>query len=344
MRPTRSLTMVDIAKRADVAVSTVSYVLSGKRSVSAETRERVERAIEELGFRPHEPARALKSRSSRTISLFFPTAVETIEVESHIFLSGVLEATSRLDYGLLVSTATHDPSGIVAPLATGRADGVILMEVRLEDDRVDRLRADSYPFSLIGRCRDNEGVNYVDFDFEEAVGRAVYHLHELGHRHLTLLNRVPRMAGTGYGPTARSQDGFEKATRALSIQGDQILSGTSGAQDVEVLHFLERTPACTAAITLSVTYAPLLAALRDLGKRVPEDFSVVAIAAAPMVDLVTPPMTTIDVPAYEMGRIGAEILIRQLTDGALPPSQILLRGPMQVRSSNPPPHLSRTQW
>jgi DNA-binding LacI/PurR family transcriptional regulator len=198
---------------------------------------------------------------------------------------------------------------------------------------VDRLRADAFPFSLIGRCRDTEGISYVDFDFEEAVGRAVSHLHELGHRELVLLNRAPTMAGTGYGPTARSQDAFEKATRALSIRGHQLLSGTSGAQDVEVLHFLERNPACTAAITLSVTYAPVLAALRDLGKRVPQDFGVVAIAAAPMVDLVAPPLTTIDVPAYEMGRIGAEILIRQLTDGSLPPSQVLLRGPMHVRTS-----------
>src|SRR5450759_4871808 len=98
MRRTRSLTMVDIAKRSGVAVSTVSYVLSGKRSVSVETRERVKRAIEELGFRPHEPARALKSRSSRAISLFFPTARDTLEIESHIFLSGALEATSEFDY------------------------------------------------------------------------------------------------------------------------------------------------------------------------------------------------------------------------------------------------------
>ena len=342
MRRTRSLTMVDIAKRSGVAVSTVSYALSGKRSVSAETRERIQQAIEELGFRPHEPARALKSRASRAISLFFPTARESLQIEAHIILSGALEATSEFGYSLLVSTATHEPSGIVATLETGRADGVILMEVRLADERVDKLRADGHPFSLIGRCGDNEGISYVDFDFEDAVRTAVHHLHELGHRHVVLLNRAPSIAGADYGPTVRSQTGFRSALRELSLAGDQLLCGTSGAQYIEVLRFLERAPTCTAAITLSVTYAPLLAALRDLGRRVPEDFSVVAIIASQVADLVTPPLTTIDMPAYEMGRLGAEILIRRLTDDELPPSQLLLRGPLQVRSSGPPPRRPRS--
>ena len=183
--------MVDIARRAGVAVSTVSYVLSGKRSVSPTTRERVQRAIDELGFQPHEPARALKSRSSRAISLFFPTARETLEVESHIFLSGVLEATSRSGYGLLLSTVTHKLSEIVAPLATGRADGVILMEVGLEDGRVARLREDEYPFSLIGRCRDNEGISYVDFDFEEKRKRHRPHAEDSESEAAAVSNRPP---------------------------------------------------------------------------------------------------------------------------------------------------------
>ena len=266
---------------------------------------------------------------------------DTLEIESHIFLSGALEATSEFGYSLLVSTATHDPSGIVATLETGRADGVILMEVRLADERVEKLRADGHPFSLIGRCEDNDGISYVDFDFEDAVRTAVHHLYELGHRHVALLNRAPSIAGADYGPTVRSQIGFESAVNELSIAGDQLLCGTSGAQYIEVLRFLERETTCTAAVTLSVTYAPLLAALRDLGRRVPEDFSVVAIIASQVADLVTPPLTTIDMPAYEMGRLGAEILIHQLTDDELPPSQILLRGSLRVRSSGPPPRRSR---
>jgi DNA-binding LacI/PurR family transcriptional regulator len=329
--------MVDIAKRSGVALSTVSYALSGKRPVSAETRERIQQAIQELDYQPHAPARALKSRTSRAIGLFFPATRDTLEIETHIFLAGIAEATSELDYSLLVSTATHDPAGIVRPLETGRADGVILMEVRLADDRVERLRAEGRPFSLIGRCSNNEGVAYVDFDFEDAVKTAVHHLYDLGHRHIALLNRAPLLAGADYGPTVRSLAGFEAALDELSLHGQQLVCGASGESYIEVLRFLERTPECTAAITLSVTHAPLLTALNDLGLRVPEDFTIVAIIASQVADLVTPPLTTIEMPAFELGRLGAEILIRKLAADDLPPSQVVLRGTLQVRSSRHPP-------
>jgi Transcriptional regulators len=329
--------MVDIANHAGVALSTVSYALSGKRSVSAETRGRIQQAIKELGFQPHAPARALASRSSRTISLFYPASRDDLQLESHIFLTGVAEATSDADYSLLVSNAAEDPDDIAATLESGRADGVILMEVRMEDERVERLRIGEHAFSLIGRCRDNDGFSFVDFDFEDAVGSALDHLAELGHRHVALINRVPGLAGSDYGPTIRSRAAFEEGLSLRSLEGADIVLGSSTDSYAQVRRFLESKPGCTAAITLSVTFAPLLAALRDLELHVPRDFSVVSIVAPQVAELVTPPLTTVDLPAYEMGRLGAEILIRRLANSADPPSQLVLRGQLQVRSSGPPP-------
>lgn len=336
MSQNRPPTMVDIANRAGVALSTVSYALSGKRSVSVETRERIQQAIQELGFRPHAPARALASRSSRTISLFFPASEDDLQLESHIFLTGVAEATSAADYSLLVSTAAEDPADIAATLETGRADGVILMEVRMQDERVERLRIGERPFSLIGRCSDNDGVSFVDFDFEHAVGSALDHLAQLGHRHIALLNRAPALAGSDYGPTIRSRAAFEQGLGRLALDGAQLVCEPSRDSWLQVRAFLERTPACTAAITLSVTFAPLLAALTNVGRRIPDDFTVVAIVAPQVAELVTPPLTTVDMPAFEMGRLGAEILIRRLAGSDTHASQVLLRGELQVRSSGPP--------
>jgi DNA-binding LacI/PurR family transcriptional regulator len=124
------------------------------------------------------------------------------------------------------------------------------------------------------------------------------------------------------------------------MEGEHLLCGTSGADYIEVLRFFERVPDCTAAIAVSVTYAPLLTALRDLGRHVPNDFSVIAIVASPISDLVTPQLSTIDVPAHEMGRLGAEILLQRLAEPDAPPSQMVLRGSLTVRSSGPPPRRS----
>jgi DNA-binding LacI/PurR family transcriptional regulator len=332
--------MVDIANRAGVALSTVSYALSGKRTVSEETRIRIQEAIKELGFQPHAAARALASRSSTTISLFFPATRDDVQLESHIFMAGVAEATGEAGYSLLVSTAAKDPDDIAAALETGRADGVILMEVAMQDQRVERLRTGDHPFSLIGRCEDLEGVSYVDFDFEHAVRLALGHLAELGHRNVALVNRAPTLAGVDYGPAIRTRTAFEQGCQELSLEGGGVVCDSSGDAYARVRGFLEGAPQCTAAITLSVTFAPLLAVLRDLGRTVPGDFSVVAIVASQVAELVTPPLTTVDLPAFEMGRLGSEILIRRLERHDDPPLQVVLRGELRVRSSGRPPNLA----
>lgn len=143
--------MAQIATRAGVGLSTVSYVLSGKRSVSPHLRERVLAAIEELDYRPHGPARALASGASHTIALFLPSPQWQLVPVQQTFVAGATQATSASDYSLLLSTETTAPDAVTRLVAQGRADGVILMETLRQDPRIERLRSAGYPFSLIGR-------------------------------------------------------------------------------------------------------------------------------------------------------------------------------------------------
>ena len=106
--------MAQIAERAGVAVSTVSYVLSGKRVVSPLMRERVLAAIEELDYRPHGPARALASGASHTIALFLPSPQWQLLPVQQTFVAGATAATSESDYSLLLSTAATDPEAVAA--------------------------------------------------------------------------------------------------------------------------------------------------------------------------------------------------------------------------------------
>ena len=143
--------MAQIAEHAGVALSTVSYVLSGKRSVSQQMRKRVLEAIEELDYRPHGPARALASGTSHTIALYLPSPQWQLVPIQQTFVAGATRATSARDYALLLGTAAADPDAITRLVARGRADGVILMETLREDPRVERLKSAGYRFSLIGR-------------------------------------------------------------------------------------------------------------------------------------------------------------------------------------------------
>ena len=112
-------TMAEIAERAGVALSTVSYVLSGKRSVSPKMRERVLAAIEELDYRPHRPARALASGASHTIALFLPSPQWQLLPVQQTFVAGATQATSASDYALLLSTAAADPETIAELVGQG---------------------------------------------------------------------------------------------------------------------------------------------------------------------------------------------------------------------------------
>jgi DNA-binding LacI/PurR family transcriptional regulator len=322
--------MADIAERAGVALSTVSYALSGKRPLSERTRSRILTAIDELGYRPHTPARALASRSSQTIALFLPSPQWRGMPELHTFVAGVAQATSEAGYGLLFSDAPSDPAQVTRLLDTGRADGVILMEIHLNDERVERLRERGDAFALIGHCADNDGISYVDFDFTDAVRKSVAHLVGLGHRRIALFNsgRTAR----DYGPAVRSREAFDAVAAELGVTGvvvgpDRSQAGVAAA----ARRLFTRDPRCRGVVTVAAHFTGVLAAAAEAGLRVGTDIDVVSLVTPEIAERYLPALTTVDFPALEMGRRGAEMLMRRLA-GDLEPTQILLRGKLRVRT------------
>jgi len=330
--------MVQIAERAGVALSTVSYVLSGKRPVSQEMRERVLTAIEELDYSPHRPARALASGASHTIALFLPWSQWQLLPLQQTFVAGAAEATSAGDYALFLSTAAAtDPETITQRVARGRADGVILMETLLDDPRVERLQAEGYPFVLIGRTGDTTGISYVDLDFPEAVETSLAHLARLGHTCVALFNFAPDQLKAGYTSALLARDIFEQRAPDFGIRGIHIACSTEPSEAFETAAQLLRSePACTAAITTSWQFPGVLSALRAADLRVPDDFSIVSVLAAQFAEMFAPSLTGVEWPAFEAGRMAAEMLIEQLTAPDAPPRQHLIGAELVVRESTGP--------
>ena len=342
MSPSKPATMAQIAEQAGVALSTVSYVLSGKRSVSEEMRARVLAAVEELDYRPHGPARALASGTSRTIALFLPSPTWQLVPVQQTFVAGATEATSAGDYALLLSTEPADPETVSRVVASGRADGVILMEMLADDPRVERLQADGHPFALIGRTADTTGISFVDVDFGDAVRKSLTHLYELGHRCIALFNFPPDQLAAGYTSALIARDVFEETTAELAIRGIHLPCPHPAEEALAVATELLRSePDCTAAITTGWQFTGLLSALRAAGLHVPDDFSVVSIIAAQYAEMLTPALTGIEWPAFEAGRLAAQLLIERLGGGESPPHQYLIGGELVVRESSGPAPAAR---
>jgi DNA-binding LacI/PurR family transcriptional regulator len=337
MNQQKPATMAQIAERAGVALSTVSYVLSGKRTVSSEMRAKVLAAVDELDYRPHGPARALASGNSHTVALFLPSPQWELVPIQQTFVAGATQATSARDFALLLSTSPAKPDEIVRLLATGRADGVILMETLAHDPRVAALQESGHPFTLIGRTADTTGINFVDIDFGAAVRKSLTHLAGLGHRNVALFNFPRDQLEAGYTSALIAREAFEEATAELDIRGIHLTSPHPAREALAVATELLRSePECTAAITTGWQFTGLLGALRVADLHVPDDFSIVSVIAAQFAEMLTPALTGIEWPAFEAGRLAAEILIERLTDGAAPPRQLLVGGELVIRESTGP--------
>jgi DNA-binding LacI/PurR family transcriptional regulator len=142
----------EIARRAGVSRSTVSYTLTGKRAVSEATRRRILDVIDELNYRPNASARALKEGRTRTVGLVIPPAQQRLTEMQLGFVASVVEAAAKVDLDVLVSPSGGDHDRSFERILTARrVDGVILMEIRLEDARVARLQRSGLPFVTIGR-------------------------------------------------------------------------------------------------------------------------------------------------------------------------------------------------
>ena len=141
---------------------------------------RIQAVIEELDYRPNANARALKEGRTRTLGLVIPPASDMLTDMQLGFVASVVDAAGRADLDVLLSPSGGEHDRSFERVVTGqRVDGVILMEIRLEDDRVTRLQQTGLPFVTIGRTADPGTTCWVDVDYETLMYRCVQHLADL---------------------------------------------------------------------------------------------------------------------------------------------------------------------
>lgn len=331
---TGEATITDVARAAGVSVSTVSRILNDKPDVAASTRARVEAVIRELGFTPHAQARRLAAGRSRTIALLFP--IDHIDF-THFeldFIVGSAHAAGEAGYNFNLVTSPITRASLPALFRGAQVDGVIVMRIHEQDWRIDQLKKNGWPFVMIGRRADNTGLSLLDLDFEEAVDAAVRYLVSLGHRRIGLLNYSGEDMAQGYGPATRSKRGYERACRDLGLApayGEAV--GSAQRLQAATERLLDAAPDVTALISARGTACiGVFRALEDRGLHVPRDISVMAITTSRTAEMFTPPLTTIDFPAYQFGYQAARMLIGIL-EGKRSAEQILPRPQLIVRKS-----------
>jgi LacI family transcriptional regulator, galactose operon repressor len=335
------ITISDVARHAGVAPSTVSYVLSGKRAISTTTRQRVLSSISTLGYHPHAGARSLASNRSNVIALVLPLRAGMHVPVLMQFAVSVVTTARQFDHDVLLVTSDEGPGGLRRIAASSLVDGLILMDVELHDPRVPLLRTLERPSVLIGYPAEPAGLTCVDLDFYRAGRACVEHLAGLGHRELALLGAPAAVYERGTGFARRTMAGFldTAAASGLGAQAGPCEEGASAVAQRVIELFADRPGVTGVVVHNEAVVEHLLGALRMVGRRVPEDVSVVAICPDEVAERATPALTSVLIPAEEVGTQAVRLLMRKLDDQRVPDSS-LLPPRLTVRSSTAP-HLAR---
>ncbi len=320
----------DVARHAGVSASTVSYVLSGKRTISDQTRRRVLDSVRILGYRPHAGARALASNRSNVIALVVPLRSGIhVPVVMQMAISAVTTARTY-DHDVLLLTQDEGVGGLERVAGSALVDAIIVMDIELLDVRLPVLRSLGRPSVLIGFPADPAGLTCIDLDFEAAGAVCADHLADLGHQQIALIGAPSAVYERGTGFAERTQAGFRKAAaergvRAVVRPGDPETVRATAAELLEdgvtgvVIH---NEPAVE----------PLLTAFRAAGRRIPDDLAVIAIAPDDLAERLE--LTSVAIPADEVGREAVALLMAKL-DGHEVPDTTLLPPRLATRSSTP---------
>ena len=304
-------TIADVARAAGVSTSTVSYVLSGRRPISAATRARVEASIAQLGYRPHAGARALARQHTNVLALVVPLR-EAIYVPVIMqFVIAVATAARSYDHDVLLLTNDEGTAGLHRVAGGAMVDALIVMDVEAHDERVPVLRELRQPAVLIGLPDRPSGISCVDLDFAAAGHLAVQHLAEHGHRRVALVGPPPAVYERGTSYATRFRAGFDEAVAELGLAAVRHACEPTHEGATAYLARVEaELPGVTGLVVHNESVlGPVLSLLRVAGRRVPEDVSVVAVCPRELALGLPVRMTSIDVPAEELGALAVEMVV-----------------------------------
>jgi LacI family transcriptional regulator len=323
--PAVAVTIKDVARLAGVSQSSVCRALTGPDRVRPETRERVERAAEELGYQPNRVARSLITGRTANIGVvlpdlanpFFPSVVKSIQTRARAF-----------DYAVFLSDTDEDPAVEVPAIRAlaMQVDGFLLCSPRAPDDDL-RSFAGGKPIVVLNRRI--TPFPSVTADSADGMRQAVAHLHALGHRNVayvagprTSWSNRDRLRGLRAATAAREMNLAEVGSVAPTVDG--------GAAAADLV--------AAAGVTAVLAYNDLVALglmqrFHARGIRVPEQLSVVGFDDILVAGLIGPPLTSVAIAKEQIGRVGVDLLLelmagpdRDSTARRVLPTQLIVRG------------------
>jgi len=328
-------TIADVAERVGVSRAAVSFAVNGRPGVAEETRARILRAAEELGWRPSGPARALTHSRAGAVGLVLARQPDQLEVDDFFvrFLAGVERTLATREYALVLQVVSPEARSNLDAyrrlITSARVDGMLLTDMVLDDPRIDLLAESGVPTVIAGRPWESCPFPVVETEHAHGMAALIEHLIAAGHRSVAFIGGDPAYehvaARRWEWMNTMRQAGLEPGLSASVVPED-------AAARAATARMLQASHRPTAIVYTSDLLALAgLSVARDLRLAVPGDVSIAGFDDSPLASLSSPPLTTVRVDHTGFGETAAAMLLAEI-DGTprppfeLAPPQLIVRG------------------
>ncbi|MBI5579250.1 MAG: LacI family DNA-binding transcriptional regulator [Deltaproteobacteria bacterium] len=327
-------TIRDVARIAAVSTATVSRVINSPEVVSPETRNRVAKAMKACRYQYNALARGFVTQQSYTLGLIVPSITNPIFAES---IRGVQDFAHREGYQALLGNSDYEyakEARLCEVLRERQVEGLIITTTKLRGKVLRDLLDDHFPLVLLYSTVRKGPISAVGVDNFRGGYSATEHLIHLGHRRIAML--AGRFSFSD--KSLHRWHGYKKCLRdhripydpALVLQTQYALE--NGREGIKALLALEQPPTAVFCSNDFMAIGAMQGA-REVGVALPEGLSIVGFDDMAIASYINPGLTTIRQPAYEMGRLGAEILLSQIKRRDGRPIHKILETGIVVRES-----------
>lgn len=334
-------TIRDVARRAGVSTATVSRALNRPEKVRAETRERVLQAVRETHFVFDGIAASMISRRSRTIGLIIPTITNSIYAASTQSIQHTAQAAG---YTVLLGVSEFSPrleADLALRLLERRVDGLILTGGNHDQSLIEKMQTNGVPFLITWKLMRGKDWPSVSFDNYKAAWSAVEFLVSLGHRRLGLVCGRTDVNDRALDRRQAFEDCLERHGLAVdpALIYERDFEMEEGASAMSAMLDTPEPPTAVFCAN-DIQAIGALSQCRERGLSVPGDISIIGFDDLPVTSYTRPKLTTVRVPAHDMGRRAAEIMIGTI-ERQIPLQSVELQTELIARETTAPPRSRR---
>jgi DNA-binding LacI/PurR family transcriptional regulator len=336
------VTAKDVAALAGVAQSTVSYVMSGKRSISPATRAKVEAAIAQLTYQPNAGAQALASRRSSVIGLVVRFSRTTDMAGVLPFIETITTEARAKGYDVVLVTDDDGTASMQRLAGRSLVDAIVLMDIRTHDDRLATASHLGIPVVLIGVSDDNRRLDAVDFDFEMAGTLAANELAQTGHRRIIILGEPPEVLGEDFGFISGFERGAREAGRAAGAITEVLFPkqvGWPGIRELKTEILRDRADGTGIIARTPQAIGWILQLLLIEGLRPGKDLAVVGLCTDAVAESFSVPVTNVSPEPEQVSKVAMKRLFDQLQQPL--PGIVSLVPPRLTHRETTPDHFVR---